>query len=58
MVAQLVEHLVVVQKVEGSIPFHQPNAGVAHLVEQEFCKLQVVGSIPITSSKQFNIGTK
>ena len=29
MVAQLVEHLVVVQKVEGSIPFHQPKRRVA-----------------------------
>ena len=27
-----------------------PFADVAQLVEQEFCKLQVTGSIPVTSS--------
>lgn len=26
------------------------NASVAQLVEQDFCKVEVVGSIPITSS--------
>ena len=30
----------------------QFNADVAQLVEQEFCKLQVVGSNPIASSKR------
>ena len=31
------------------------NARVAQLVEQWFCKPQVVGSIPISSSRQDNI---
>ena len=36
------------------ISIRPTNAGVAQLVEQEFCKLQVTGSIPVTSSMGFS----
>ena len=35
------------RRFESCLPY---QAGVAQLVEQEFCKLQVTGSIPVTSS--------
>ena len=38
----------------GRIIRHNQNAGVAQPVEQWFCKPQVTGSIPVTSSRIYN----
>ncbi len=55
LIAQLVEQMTVNHRVAGSSPaqgaINTYNADVAQLVEQEFCKLQAVGSNPIISSK-------
>ena len=46
-VAQLVEHLVAIQKVESSNLFTRFLASVAQLVEHLICNQAVVGSNPI-----------
>ena len=47
-IAQLVERLTVNQNVPGSSPGRgaKINADLAQLVERQFCKLDVAGSIP------------
>ena len=59
LVAQSVERWTENPYVGGSIPpqgttyFLSGSAGVAQLAEQLICNQQVVGSIPITSSKLY-----